>query len=159
MKNKVNRKYFVIAITGLLILIIIFPISAKSFSTLVTINQINISEIHTYETKATFLYCLITDQTNVHYKPLFLHRFIMDKNQTIGIYKDITVKGNAQILELWYPLLGKFNLLSNCLFSFDNKDVTLEIKLLVHGSIHEYINPDSFEVSGRAIGVTLTIEE
>lgn len=159
MKNKNYRKVLIITIIGLFIFTTIHPVGAILKTIQENRNQIKTVEISTYNTKTTNLYCIINNQTNVQYTTVFLHKFIMDKNQKLGIYKDITIKGNAEILELFYPLLGKLNIIPNWLFTFNNKNVTMEIKLLLHGSIHEYTNPDSFELSGRAIGVTLTIEE
>jgi len=159
MKNKLYRKYFVITIIGLFIITAIHPVVAIVDNEQENKSQTKTTMSNTYTSKTTNLYCLVNNLTDVQYHLVFIHPFVMNKTHWIGVYRDIVVKGKAQILELWYPLLGSLNILPKWLFTFDNKDVTLEIKLLIHGSVHEYNNPDSFELGGRAIGVTLTIEE
>jgi hypothetical protein len=165
MKGKSYIKYLTIGIVGLFILTTINPVGAILNNNIQeNKSQTETATVNTYSSRTTNLYCSIDNLTDVHYHKVIIYPSIFESilaKETVwfGVYRDITVSGTAEQLWLWYPLLGASRIIPQSLYTFENKIVTLEVKLLLFSTVSEFTNPNSIEISGRAIGVTLTVEE
>ncbi len=154
MKDKFYRKILVFGLIGLFLFTTINPAIALVNDKLQE-NKISTKSttLYTYHIKETFIWGIIDNQTNVNYDSVF-----MRNDNSFGIFKDISVKGNIRELHIvLFPFLGNvFNIFQNGIFDIYNRNIALEIKLLLRGNIYD--EPDGFWFVGRAIGVTLTID-
>jgi hypothetical protein len=154
MKDKFYRKILVFGLIGLFLFTTINPAIALVNDKLQE-NKISTKSApsYTYNIKETYIWGIIENQTNVKYDSVFIRN-----DNSFGIFKDISVKGNTRELHIvLFPLLANyFKIFQNGIFAILNRNITLEIKLLLRGNIYD--EPDSFWFVGRALGVTLTIE-
>ena len=154
MKNKFYRKILVFGLIGLFLFTTINPAIALVNDKLQE-NKISTKSTtsYTYNIKETYIWGIIDNQTNVKYDSVFIRN-----DNSFGIFKDISVKGNIRELHIvLFPFLANyFKIFQNGIFDIFNRNVTLEIPLLLRGNI--YNESDGFWFVGRAIGVTLTID-
>jgi hypothetical protein len=159
MKEKIYKKLFVFGLIGLFFFTTINPALALVHNKLQenTVSTTS-TDSYTYKIAQTYIFGVIENQTNVHYDLVF-SRPRPDSNYSFGLYKDITVQGTTRELHIWlFPfLVNYFKVFQNGVFAVDNRYVTIKIPLLLRGNIYD--EPDAFWFSGRALGVTLTIEE
>jgi len=157
MKNKFNRKLLITGLIGLFLFIAMNPAIVQSNDTQQIYKELTKSTTtNTYNIKETYIWGIIENQTNVKYNLVFIR-----KDNSFGLFKDISIQGNTRYIHIWFfPLLSNlFKGFQKPNFDIVNRSVTLKIRLLLHGNIYVYHGPDSFWFEGRAIGVTLTIDE